>query len=450
MASKRDLVEAHDFNRRRLVTAFLSGAPGGREVEPVRYGRTIIGGLVLAAILVAGAAVAGVLKPTVSDDWRENGLVIGKESGSRYLMFEKQLYPVANITSARLALQDELKISYVPDDVLVKEPKRNAIGIVNAPDYLPPANRLVQDGWTACTNGDGGLRTVVSTRSGAERSTGTALLVKSRDDGKYWIVSGSRRYPVPKGNVGTAIVRALGLDTTTAFPGTNRWLDLLPIGSTVTAFTVPGSGSSVDSGVPGLDVIGTRVQADGRDYVLVKGGLVLLQPFAAAIYSVSPGTVDADPVELDPTDFGRIQTLNSAKLFPADWPKALPSTYSEQTPCLVLGRAEQEDDTSRAYLATPTEPSIVPTGAEASAEVQQGRGALVYGSTRTSGGPVDTEYLIDSLATRYAIEPKNAAAEAQRRLGYGDVEPVPVPRTWTELFRDGPALDATKAGAPVG
>ena len=97
MASKRDLVEAHDFNRRPLVTAFLSGAPGGREVEPVRYGRTIIGGLILAALLVEGAAVTGVLKPAVGDDWRDNGLVIGKTSGSRFLMFDGKLYPIANI-----------------------------------------------------------------------------------------------------------------------------------------------------------------------------------------------------------------------------------------------------------------------------------------------------------------------------------------------------------------
>ena len=43
MATKKDLVEAHAFSRRRLVTAFVSGAPGGREVEPVRPGRVLIG-----------------------------------------------------------------------------------------------------------------------------------------------------------------------------------------------------------------------------------------------------------------------------------------------------------------------------------------------------------------------------------------------------------------------
>ena len=34
MATKKDLVEAQSFSRRRLTTAFVSGAPGGREVEP--------------------------------------------------------------------------------------------------------------------------------------------------------------------------------------------------------------------------------------------------------------------------------------------------------------------------------------------------------------------------------------------------------------------------------
>jgi hypothetical protein len=61
VATARDLVEAHTFSRRRLVTAFVSGAPGGREVEPVRPGRTIVGGVVLALLLIAGAALSGVV-----------------------------------------------------------------------------------------------------------------------------------------------------------------------------------------------------------------------------------------------------------------------------------------------------------------------------------------------------------------------------------------------------
>lgn len=68
MATTKDLVEAQSFSRRRLVAAFLSGAPGGREVEPVRPGRTIVGGLVLALLLVAGAEVASVLAPNAEHE----------------------------------------------------------------------------------------------------------------------------------------------------------------------------------------------------------------------------------------------------------------------------------------------------------------------------------------------------------------------------------------------
>ena len=59
MATKKDLVEAYSFSRRRLVTAFVSGAPGGREVEPSRPGRTIVGGIALAVLMIAGLAADG-------------------------------------------------------------------------------------------------------------------------------------------------------------------------------------------------------------------------------------------------------------------------------------------------------------------------------------------------------------------------------------------------------
>ena len=115
MATKRDLVEAHAFSRRRLVTAFVSGAPGGREVEPVRPGRTIVGGVALSVLLVAAAAITGVFSDRPDSDWDAPGLVISKELGAAYVILDEdladdelpELRPVLNITSAQLILGAE-------------------------------------------------------------------------------------------------------------------------------------------------------------------------------------------------------------------------------------------------------------------------------------------------------------------------------------------------------
>lgn len=53
MVTDRELAEAHAFARRRLVQAFVSG----RDVEPPQPGRAVLASLVLAGLLVAGAAL---------------------------------------------------------------------------------------------------------------------------------------------------------------------------------------------------------------------------------------------------------------------------------------------------------------------------------------------------------------------------------------------------------
>jgi hypothetical protein len=72
MDSTRDLVEAHSFSRRRLVTAFVTGAPGGREAEPARPARTIVAGLALVVLLIAGVAVRSVLAGSTDGDWKSS------------------------------------------------------------------------------------------------------------------------------------------------------------------------------------------------------------------------------------------------------------------------------------------------------------------------------------------------------------------------------------------
>ena len=108
MATKRDLVEAQAFNRRRLVTAFVSGAPGGREVEPARPGRIVVAGVALTVLLVAGAVIAGLFTTRTPDGWAQRGLFVSEERGVAYVITDDAeptvLRPVVNITSAQLIL----------------------------------------------------------------------------------------------------------------------------------------------------------------------------------------------------------------------------------------------------------------------------------------------------------------------------------------------------------
>ena len=65
MASNKDVLEGQRFNRRRLVTAFASGTPGGRELEYRSSLRPLAVGAVVAVVILVVAAVLGRFSPTL-------------------------------------------------------------------------------------------------------------------------------------------------------------------------------------------------------------------------------------------------------------------------------------------------------------------------------------------------------------------------------------------------
>jgi hypothetical protein len=81
VATQRELAEAHSFVRRRLVTALVSGSPGGREVERPGCGRAVVGGVVLALLLMAVAAVSGVLARHPEPDGSHTGAAMHARRG---------------------------------------------------------------------------------------------------------------------------------------------------------------------------------------------------------------------------------------------------------------------------------------------------------------------------------------------------------------------------------
>lgn len=442
MASKRDLVEAYTFNRRRLVTAFVSGAPGGREVEPVRHGRTLVGGLVLAVLMVGGAALSGQLKPTVPSDWLDSGVVIGKESGARFVAFKGTLYPIINTTSARLlaAPDGKVGITFAPDSLIAKQPQGPTIGIPGAPDALPAPDSLTQTGWTACADNFSDVKVRLAERPGAANSPHGALVVRAAGTTGTFVVAGNRRYPVSSQYLSSTL-RALGLDgeNVRQVPGT--WLDLFPLGTTLKPFAVPGAGSPSGLG-HGLGQVGTPLRVDGRPYVVARHGIVALNEFSYAVYRSAGTGAQIQPQTVHTGDLAGVPSVGGT--VPEDWPTGQVRGLPGADFCALLHT--HPGTAATVSLATPTTSDALATRkAGRSASVQSGHGALVHavsGGVMSSDGNEsgNTLFLIDATGTRYAVGDKGASLDPQKRLGYADVTPAAVPDAWMDLFTDGPAL----------
>ena len=61
MTSRRDVLEAQAFVRRRLLAVLVAGAPGGHEPEPVVTGRWLFGGVVVGVVVALVVAVLALL-----------------------------------------------------------------------------------------------------------------------------------------------------------------------------------------------------------------------------------------------------------------------------------------------------------------------------------------------------------------------------------------------------
>jgi hypothetical protein len=86
VGSPSELVEAHAFERRRLVTALVSGSPRAGEEDRRGPVRTVAVGLALAVLLAAGAVVARLLAPGPPDDWTSRGLVVSEDTGQAFVI----------------------------------------------------------------------------------------------------------------------------------------------------------------------------------------------------------------------------------------------------------------------------------------------------------------------------------------------------------------------------
>ena len=456
MATKKDLVEAHAFSRRRLVTAFVSGAPGGREVEPVRPGRVLIGGVALSVLLLAGAAIAGFLLGRPPAQWLEAGsFVISKDTGEQYVVLrggdDPLLQRVPNYVSAQLLLQRADLTPYTVRDKYIRTVQLGEdLGIEGAPAGLPSAGELVDDGWTACTASGVGIKVAVQEEPIVEDLTASAFLVASGGD--QWLIAtapsvGGKpgrayRFPMPADKVmASTIGNSLGFGASPTEVDAD-WLNLFPERAALEAdsFGIDDEGQRVPYADSRTDLsrfrIGDLLQSSaGTYYLLGDEKPQRLSDFAGLVYDVV-GTPVAQVEDDLFADFGD-------PTYPAEWPATPPTAVPDGAMCGVLH--PQEGAEAAVSLATNPTGAADPAGSDPirpgrhDVDVEPSAGAYVLSGSEdsTEGG---TAYVIDTKGQKYGLGP-----QVPEFIGYADVEPALVPSTWLTFFQPGVSLTTNSA-----
>jgi len=435
MATKNDLIEAQNFSRRRLLTAFVSGAPGGRELEPAKPLRAVVVAVALTAAVILAGVFYGIIQPGLPNGWQNNRLIVAKDTGARYVTANGVLHPVINIVSARLLIpSSDFSVVTTSQQSLSGIKLGSSVGIVGAPDTLPAPARLLNAGWTACVADDGGT----AVRIGGAAATAASQAVVVTSGGNHYVIDGGRRFRVDADQT-DAVLRAAGVESLDPVAVSAGWLDLFTAGTALAPIVVtnagqPVSGSSLRIG----DVVHISGNPDDqRSLVLPNGTLGELTPLAWQLYQLGSGREDNRVVEVSPSEVAALPSA-AAPVGGSDWPSSgFPTVARGERVCALLGHDAK--GLPRTSLATES----TARDAKAGVVVAAGRGAVVRAGGRGDQGTTLLT-LVDATGTAYALP--GATGETVKRLGYTAADVGRVDSGWIRLLKTGPALSTKAAG----
>jgi type VII secretion protein EccB len=268
-------VSGYRFLLRRIECALL-----GRDIrgvnEPIRAPmQSLMTGLVLAIITLAGCAVLAVVRPEPAAD--NAPIVMGKQSGALYVRVGETLHPVLNLASARLIVRTNADPRPIPESELGRGNRGPLLGIPGAPQFVGTPLAEDESRWTVCDTGAGASpsTTVVIGRAEGARSrplpNEQSLLVRPVSGGPTYLLYDGRRALVNLGE--PAVVRALGLDGQVPLAVSTTLLNAVPEAPPIAAPRIPDSGGRGPAELPGFTVGSVlRIsRANGDEYYVVLG-----------------------------------------------------------------------------------------------------------------------------------------------------------------------------------
>lgn len=437
MATKSDLIEAQNFSRRRLLTAFVSGAPGGKELEPSAPLRPVIAAIALAVIVVLVGVFYGFIRPGLPQGWENGKLLLVSDTGARFATVDGVLHPVINTASARLLLpSSDFSVISTSEQNISGTQVGETLGIVGAPDELPPSGHLDNVGWSACVTNDAAIDVQIGSDVSPRIAEGRAAVVES--DGILYVVTDERSYPIAANDT-DAVLRAAGITTLAPVRVPSDWINLFTPGTALTPLIVQGTGESVAGTTLKVgDVVHVAGRPEGDRLLVQRGGLLAaLTPLAWQLYQLGTGSALGNRVtEVSASDVAGLATA-ARPAGGVDWPEeGFSAVGKDELPCASL---VGDNGQSRTALSVRSADVDVSAGVH----VQPGHGALVRAGGRgeQSTGIVT---LVDATGTAYPLP--GATEETILRLGYGAEEVGNVSDDWTALLSTGPSLTEEAAG----
>lgn len=427
---------------------------------------------------------------------------------------KRQLHPVLNFASARLLLTpDKSTVIKVKESELDNGhiPRGPTLGIPYAPDRMPAATEAGRKKqWAVCEQPGGNGRTTqkavfvfagrdpkLKKLTGAQRlHDNQSLYVQGPDDARYLVDPQGTKYLLGGTDWKAAdpgdhnlLLRSVFKDGAEPQRVTKDWLDTFADGTPIAFPDIPGE-PGAKAGVTTLpdraDRVGTVLEAPTgngtQNYVVLPGKVRRVSEFVAKLLldsrrlavldqSGRPARVAASAFTPDGTEFAGRQ----------HWPARVPVQANSVDPtaagprntvCSIFGGLDDKGTPQLATWAGTDYPATTPDGAT-SAYVTPGAGLLYRQVTghQTGNGSV---FLVTDTGLRYAVQSNNDSGtdkskigddgrqtagdtaaqqevnQAQVRLGYQNVDPVPVPANWSGFLPTGPRLDTNSARQPQG
>lgn len=473
MATRKDLFQSYQSSIRRLVASLVLREADPAQTPLKRMGGAVFGSVMVAVLTLAVAGVIGVLRPGGNTTWQEAGqTVVEEETGARFAWLPDRdgtfrLHPVPNLASGVL-LMGAPGVVQVSAASLADVPRGPRLGIQDAPDSMPAADRLLGAPWTLCSvppeQGTGDLVPDTQLVVGRSTSSGdpvgsTAVLVRDVEDGSLHLVWSGHQYPVPQED---AVLEGLQYRTEPQVQVGTAWLNALPAGNALVPEPAEGRGEP-SAALPGAVVGEVRVVGAGEAaqyYQVTREGIEEITDVQQQLLLADPAvrdTVyagrDVAPIELSAAEANAVQRTElsdpTAVDPPAERPEPAGVTSADSSVCASFSDTDLPVVSAQAavdgggYAAATG--GVGADGAVLADRVVVAPGGGAVVSARGSGTATDGGlFLVTDAGVRYPVPDQETLAV----LGYGGVTPVALPSSLVARLPAGPTLDRTDATLP--